>query len=63
MNKRLVLVALTAMLVAACNGNNDSTSTSTVVVDPLGDLSVTTVQTLDMPPTDGNLPLDLLPPQ
>jgi|JI8StandDraft_1071087.scaffolds.fasta_scaffold728039_2 hypothetical protein len=63
MNKRLVLVALTAMLVAACNGNNDNTSTSTVVVDPLGDLSVTTVQTLDMPPTDGNLPVDLLPPQ
>jgi len=61
MNKRLVLVALTAMLVAACNGSNDSTSTA--VIDPLGDLSVTTVQTLDMPPTDGNLPVDLLPPQ
>jgi hypothetical protein len=63
MNKRLVLVALTAMLVAACNGNNDTSSSPTVAVDPLGDLSVTTVQAVDMPPTDGKLPVDLLPPQ
>lgn len=59
--KCLVLIAALATVLAACNGSDDKESAA--VADPLSDLSVTAAEALDLPPTDGKLPTELLPPQ
>ncbi len=57
--KRLVLVILCALFLVACNDKKEDEVA--VVNDPLADLSVPTI--LELPPVDGKLPADLLPPQ
>ena len=76
---RLLVMLMVAGILAACNGNDhdrtsvNSKTTSVVTTDPLpaqvvtadalGDLSFAAAQALELPPNDGKLPVDLLPPQ
>ena len=57
--KRLVLVMLCATFLVACNDKKEDEAV--VVNDPLADLSVPS--TLELPPSDGKIPAELLPPQ
>lgn len=57
--KRLVLVMLCATFLVACNDKKEDEAA--VVNDPLADLSVPS--TLELPPVDGKIPANLLPPQ
>ncbi|PTQ89380.1 hypothetical protein [Agitococcus lubricus] len=66
---RFLIFLCLALGLVACNSNHDAANDSQsqvstpASVDPFGDLSPTVAAALDLPPAEGKLSADLLPPQ